>query len=549
MSQQGAGTVKGAHSDDALRTAEADLVVRSDFWGQTSPVLTPLKALIERFANSTSTDDLWDSLNLVYQDTQKDPELRNWFKAADAYIRKCLQQTGYIMEDASTDEGNRLYDQGRFLLRERYRDHTNRVLDEIKFLSNQFEADPQNKAFGDSMQKLFNDLGQDENGKPVFKTHLVKDLSSVILPAAFERVRYVPIPRIEYSDAMVDAIVENLVVESDNLMPNSLEITSDNYFRWGRKTVKSANKNKIEVAVSGVQMDLRDVSYYVKRKEGFPSITDKGILDLFFGGSGLSFKVGLETVDDSNKSHHFFKVTSVKVDVSNLKIKMKQSNHKLLFNFAKPLLLRAVKPALMKVIEKQIKDTIYQGDAYAWDIQQEVNRATEDAKNDPENAVNIFSRYYTAVQNRIAQGKEQAERVKAKADNTKANVAMTKQDSIFKNISLPGGISSKATEYKELAQKGDKWESPVFGIGSATESTNLKKPSAVSRKPHNVTTATLRDANSSAGNTTGVQAYNNQSYSGNTTTTTTTNNVDGLGAGKTNGTTLGANNPVVSGIQ
>ena len=517
-------------------------------------MLTPLKALIERFANSTSTDDLWDSFNVIYKDAQRDPELRNWFKSVDAYIRKCLQQTGYIMEDESNDEGNRLYDKGRFLLRERYRDHTNRVLDEIRFLSSQFEEDPQNKAFADSMQKLFNDLGNDETGKPVFKKHLVKDLSSVIIPEAFEHVRYVPIPRIEFSDPQADAIVENLVIESDNLMPNSLEVTSDNYFRWGRKTVKSTNRNKVEVAVSGIQMDLRDVSYYVKRKEGFPSLTDKGILDLFFGGSGLSFRVGLQTVDDSDKAAHFFKVTSIKVDISNLKIKIKQSNHKLLFNFAKPLLLRAVKPALMKVIEKEIKETITKADAYAWEIQQEVNRATEDAKNDPENAANIFQRYYTAMQNRIAQGKEQkAQQAKAKAENTKANVAITQQDSIFKNISLPGGISSKATEYKELAQKGDKWESPVFGIGSAAESTDLKKPAAISRKHHDVTAAALRDASSGSRapgqslDYNSTQTFNNQSYTSNTVTNTANSNT--ADTGKTNGTTFGASDPVISGTQ
>ena len=59
---------------------------------------------------------------------------------------------------------------------------------------------------------------------------------------------------------------------------------------------------------------------------------------------------------------------------------------------------------------------------------------------------------------------------------------MTQHDSIFPNIKLPGGISTKATEYKELARKGDKWESPVFSIGSARESTNVPKVSPVSRK-------------------------------------------------------------------
>ena len=44
----------------------------------------------------------------------------------------------------------------------------------------------------------------------------------------------------------------------------------DNYFRWGRKKVANANRNSIAVSVSGIQMDLKDVAYYVKRKQGFP---------------------------------------------------------------------------------------------------------------------------------------------------------------------------------------------------------------------------------------------------------------------------------------
>ena len=189
-------------------------------------MLTSLKTLIERFANGTSTDDLFDALNQIYRDADKDPELKNWFKQIDAYVRKCLKQQGYVMEDAATDEWNQLYDRSNFLLRDRYRNHTDRILDEVKFLADQFDQDPQNKRFRQSMQKLFNDLGNDENGKPTFKRHLVKDLMEVIIPGIFESVRYVPIPRIEYSDPMVDVVIENLVIESDNLMPNILEIAN-----------------------------------------------------------------------------------------------------------------------------------------------------------------------------------------------------------------------------------------------------------------------------------------------------------------------------------
>ncbi|KAF2746134.1 hypothetical protein M011DRAFT_468994 [Sporormia fimetaria CBS 119925] len=465
---QSKGTVKGAHTDDALQLAEADL-----------------KTLLERFANNTSFDDLIDAVNQVYRDADRDPELKNWFKHMDAYIRKCLQQQGFILEDSSTEEWNQLYDQGRYLLRDRYRGHTDRIADEFKFLGQQFDEDPQNKAFAQSLTRLFNDLGHDESGNVSFKPHLVKDLTEVILPAVFENIRYVPLPRIEYSDPMVDAVVENLVIEGDNLAPNVLEFGSDNYWRWGRKQITSKNKNKVMLSVSGIQMDLRDVSYYVKRKQGFPSVTDKGVMDVFMGGSGFSFKVEMETADKQDRIH-YFKINKVTTDIKNLSIKIKKSNHKLLFSMFKPLLLKVMRPVIQRVLEKQIKDSVNQLDGIIYDIKSEADRAQEEAKRnpDPEHLQNMYQRYASAANKRIMQGKQKKEELKEKTKDKHVNMAVTQHDSMFKNISLPGGISSKATEYKELAAKGDKWESPVFSIGSAKETSSLPKIANITRKPH-----------------------------------------------------------------
>ncbi len=59
VSAGGVGSVKDVRS--SLAQAEADL-----------------KTLIERFANGTSTDDLWASLNQIYKDADNDPELKDW---------------------------------------------------------------------------------------------------------------------------------------------------------------------------------------------------------------------------------------------------------------------------------------------------------------------------------------------------------------------------------------------------------------------------------------------------------------------------------------
>jgi len=500
LTQQTAGTVKGAHSDDALTRVEANL-----------------KTLVERFANFTSLDDLFDSLNQIYRDADQDPELKGWFRKVDTYIRKCLREQGFVLQDQATEEWNQIYDQGQFLFKERYRDHTDHVFDEAKFLADQFEQDPQNKAFASSLEQLFLDLGRDENGKPAFKPHLIKDLTEVIIPAVFENTRYVPIPRIEVSDPMVDLVVENLVIESDNLFPNALEFGSDNYWRYGRKSIKSKRENKVMIAGSGIQMDLKDVAYYLKKKQGFPSITDKGVMDIVLAGDGFSFKLAARNAHKATDRTHFLVIDKVDVTISNLQIKVKKSNHKLLFTIAKGILLKVMKPAIQKAIEKQIKDNFEKADAYAYDIYREVQKGVEAAKEDPENATNIYQRYVNAVQQKMNEKKQEAEKAADRAKKADVNVALTQKDSIFKNISLPGGISTKATEYKDLAAKGDKWESPVFGIGSAKESTSLPSAQKVIRKPHQTRSGGIRGSNhpsisGASGTTLGDSGYATQSY-------------------------------------
>lgn len=441
-----------------------------------------LRTIIERFANGTSTEDLWEAIGQIYRDADNDRELKDWFKSMDSYIRRCLLQQGYILEDQSTREWDQLYDQGRYLLRNKYRGHTDRIVDEIKFLADQFDQDAQNHAFAQSLQKLFKDLGNDKDGKPVFKPHLLKDLRDVILPAALENIAYIPIPRIEYTDSQFDAIIENLVLESDNFAPNVFEVASEHYFRWGRKKIANKSHQTMEVKVAGIQMDLRDVSFHIKRKQGFPSITDTGVADIVLPGDGFSFKMKVSTADKKDRQN-YFKVEKVDVDFAKLQIKVKKSNHKLLFSIFKPFMLKVIRPPLQKAVEKAIKDQCNKLDQLLFQVKQEADRATAEAKNNPEQAPNIYNRYYNAAQQQFTKNKKKAEAVAA---DKKANIAITKEDSIFPNIDLPGGISTKATEYKELARKGDKWESPVFSIGSAKKSTDIPSAPKIQRKAHPV---------------------------------------------------------------
>jgi hypothetical protein len=139
-------------------------------------------------------------------------------------------------------------------------------------------------------------------------------------------------------------------------------------------------------------------------------------------------------------------------------------------------------------------------------------------------------------------------------------MAMTQHDSIFPDVKLPGGISSKATEWREMGLKGDTWESPVFKLGAASTSTDVPKAPTVTRKDHSVTEGGVRgpqNLESSTGNgtSTGVApGFSSQVEQAFSSEGTPVGALDGSangatnGVGKTNGgTTLGSQNPVLTG--
>ncbi|KAM5439712.1 hypothetical protein MferCBS31731_004469 [Microsporum ferrugineum] len=471
LSKQGAGTLKGARDHSDMEKLESNL-----------------RTVIERFANSTSTDDLFDAIKKFYRNADRDPRLRDWFRNVDTFTRKCLKEQGYVLRDESTAEWNRLYDEGRFLLTKRYKKDTDEVVEEGKFLANQFDEDPLNREFGQSLKKFFDHLGHDTSGNVVFQKALLKDFANTVLPGIFTNLRYIPLPRIEVSDPMVDVVIENLAIQCDNLMPNIMEFSSDNYWRWGRKNIGNHNDNKFQAMISatGIQTDWRDVSYYIKKKKGFPHVSDTGVMDIFLGGDGFSFKIMGSSAQSKDKQH-FIKADKVLVNIKNLDIRLKKSKHKTLFTLFKPLLLSLVRPAIQKVLELQIRQYFTKADKFAYQVHQEAQRTMELSRNDPDDKRNAYSHYSNALKSQMDARKQQAEaKKKQKAPrDTKVNIAVSQYDSMFKNIVLPSGISAKATEYKDLAAKGERWESPVFGIGSAAPTTGLPRLNTIKRKYRN----------------------------------------------------------------
>lgn len=104
----------------------------------------------------------------------------------------------------------------------------------------------------------------------------------VVLPKAVSLVRYVPIPRIEYQDADIDLVIENLVFESDNFLPSKIRVDSNSTAEFtSAYSFESEYTNCTTVRVEEFRIRARDISYAFRKKTGFFQFEDKGLLDVY----------------------------------------------------------------------------------------------------------------------------------------------------------------------------------------------------------------------------------------------------------------------------
>jgi hypothetical protein len=166
-----------------------------------------LRTLLERFANGQSIDPITDAMNVLIDDANRDPELRDWFKDGDAYIRKVrildelrfspndvspfqiLLEPGYVLEPACNNRGNELRESGHRFFDDKYRDHFDNIFSSIGNWFKSMGEDPLNIRFGEDWGRLTRDVLFDSEGSLKFKANLWSDIRQVILPALVDKVR------------------------------------------------------------------------------------------------------------------------------------------------------------------------------------------------------------------------------------------------------------------------------------------------------------------------------------------------------------------------
>lgn len=147
------------------------------------------RTLIERFANGMPTQPMLDAVDQIYTDVKNDSELKDWFSRLDTYLRKCLQEPGFIMKDEANTQARQLTESGKkfFVAAEgsdkgKYAPHKDTLFKEVEIFFKGMGEDPLNKKFGEDWKQLTKDLFLGPDGKAQFKPQLWQDIRDPILP-------------------------------------------------------------------------------------------------------------------------------------------------------------------------------------------------------------------------------------------------------------------------------------------------------------------------------------------------------------------------------
>lgn len=331
--------------------------------GHIDTAQSTFRTLIERFANGQSTQPIVDSLDVIYNDCAKDPELKKYFQDWDLYVRRCVSEPGFVMKEEANTQARQLRIGGQKFFTGRtpeekgkYQPHFETLFDRIEVFFKAMGDDPLNQEFGSKWHKMGRDLFFNAEGKATFKPHLWDDIRNPILPQLLRHVGFVPVPRIEYSDPMVDLVIENLNVDPANIIPNLIEIDAHHYHKMSAfNAIGDKHRGSVKILLSQIQTDLRDVSWAINKKKGFPSLKDSGLADVFLGGSGLTVSVTLET---STGDRNVFRVKQVKAKIQKIDFAIRKSKHDLLVKILRPLATSLVKSQICKAAEGGIRDAL-----------------------------------------------------------------------------------------------------------------------------------------------------------------------------------------------
>jgi hypothetical protein len=302
--------------------------------------LDTLKAL-ENWTHH-SIDPFKSHLTLIAQHLKSDIGLRSSLQSLAHFLSNCFNEPGFLKDrqwvrEEALDRLNLV----RESLVETYKSDFRGLADESRDLIKSLDREPRTAQLKESLRKLLEDLFivPDHPGitDPFrLKTELLSDMG-VIVGGILQRVKYLRVPDIEVHDEDLDFTARDIILDAAELIPQQFKMTlvtenmvakakheAESGFGKGKEGLSEEEKERIFVQretqvpihdqptthidldnppswqthlkfeIKGIHGHCRNVHFNIRKRSGFPQVTDEGMADLrVWGAKGMLVKVVL----------------------------------------------------------------------------------------------------------------------------------------------------------------------------------------------------------------------------------------------------------------
>jgi len=315
------------------------------------------KELLERFANNYSLDRLIDSLNSLGDQIQHDEELRNYLKELQEFVLSSLKSPDYIQQTNYNEYGSQLIQRGRHNLLDNYHDYTSSIAEELRKFNDSLQEDKTTLQWKHDFENLMKDIFMDEKGRPTIKFELIKDFGKV-LPLIAEKLKFLPLPRMENFDDQYEYIFDNIVLHVSDIVPKHIHInltTDINLDREDNEIVV----NTATMEMSKLRADARNIAFFYKKKGGLITMKDVGLVDFAIPSDGLRICLKLLLNMPSEKEPSLrLSVLEAETEISELRIRLHDTRHDFLYVFLTPLVEKRLKRQLENIITENAKKSV-----------------------------------------------------------------------------------------------------------------------------------------------------------------------------------------------
>ncbi|PVG01902.1 hypothetical protein CPB86DRAFT_24838 [Serendipita vermifera] len=373
-----------------LDKSSLDRVI-SDPNGQLSTALHQLNTFLERLSGGKSTQSIVDYIRRVGKDIRYHTEARQVLPEALQFVHQSLSDAEFVRSDE--------FDNQKLAISRKWRSMVNADAPESRLLKSDIEKfrdvvdDFQTTLVNEPCLKRLR-IAFDKFGKGVAEiisegttvAHaempwVWKDIITVYLPLALDYIKNIPIPRTEYKDHDIEFVAENISIESLHLLPGHAHISStvgiDIDKSSGSADAKTDISHKTHLKLSGVQMNLKEVSFwYHDPSLKFPSEVS-GLMNINLPPGGVDIDVDfglLPTLSGKQrreKKQSFHYISEVRVTLSrDTAIALKKTNHPILISTFKRTVKKKLIHRIETVLSQQIKVVLEMVDNIAWDLHQ-----------------------------------------------------------------------------------------------------------------------------------------------------------------------------------